>query len=162
MKPTVYIETTIPSYLTAWPSGDLIRAAEQRQTKLWWETRGEYEFYGSELLIEECGDGDPAAAAERLIAIRDLPVLKVVPRIGELADLIVRDLPLPKKAVSDAYHIATATYYGLDLLVSWNCRHIANIVLRPKLIRICRNYGYEPPDICTPAALLGALHNERD
>lgn len=155
MRPRAYIETTIPSYLTAWPSRDLIRAAEQQQTVLWWARRAEYELVGSELLLEECGAGDPAAAAARLAAITDLPVLEQGPDVAALAEALVREVPLPRNAVADAMHIALAAVHGIEFLVTWNCRHIANPVLRPQVEAVCRAAGYEPPVICTPGELLG-------
>lgn len=155
MRLRAYVETTIPSYLTAWPSRDLIRAAEQRLTGLWWDRRAEYELVGSELLLEECGAGDPEAAAARLALVSGLPVLEQGPDVAALAEALVRGVPLPPNAVADATHIALAAVHGIDLLVTWNCRHIANPVLRPRVEAVCRAAGYEPPTICTPAELLG-------
>lgn len=155
MKPRVYVETTIPSYLTAWPSGNLIRAAHQRQTALWWGRRDEYELFGSVLLLDECRAGDPTAAEARLAAVSGLPLLDQVTDVPALTDLLVRSVPLPEKAVSDATHIATAAVHGMDLLVTWNCRHINNPVFRPRVEAVCRAAGYEPPTICTPGELLG-------
>lgn len=118
MKLRVYVETTIPSYLTAWPSRDLIRAAEQRQTALWWARRAEYELVGSELLLQECGAGDPDAAAARIAAVAGLPVLEQGPDAAALAETLVRDVPLPPNAVADATHIALAAVHGIELLVT--------------------------------------------
>ena len=154
MKLRVYVETTVPSYLTAYPSGNLIRAAQQRQTSLWWARRDDYELLGSELLLAECAAGDPEAAHARLATVSDLEVLQQGPDVAALADALLREVPLPAKALPDAMHIATAAVHGADLLVTWNCRHIANPVLRPRLEAVCRSMGYEPPTICTPAELL--------
>jgi predicted nucleic acid-binding protein len=118
MRLRVYVETTIPSYLTAWPSRDLIRAAEQRQTALWWARRAEYELVGSELLLEECRAGDSDAAAARLAAVAGLSLLEQGPDVAALADTLVRDVPLPLNAVADAMHIALAAVHGIELLVT--------------------------------------------
>jgi predicted nucleic acid-binding protein len=160
MKLRVYVETTIPSYLTAWPSRDLIRAAEQQQTAMWWARRAEYDLVGSELLLEECRAGDPAAASARLEAIASLPLLEPGKDVAALADALVREVPLPPNAVADAMHIALAAVHGAELLVTWNCRHIANPILRPRVEAVCRAAGYEPPAICTPAELLGGTDDE--
>jgi hypothetical protein len=160
MRLRAYVETTIPSYLTAWPSRDLIRAAEQRQTALWWERRAEYELVGSELLLAECAAGDPGAAAARLAVVADLLVLEHKAEAAALAEALVREVRLPPNAVADATHIALAAVHGIDLLVTWNCRHIANPVLRPRVEAVCRAAGYEPPTICTPAELLGGDDDE--
>jgi len=155
MKLRVYIKTTIPSYLTAWPSRSLIRAAEQQQTALWWARRAEFELVGSELHLEECSAGDPDAAAARLAVVSGLPILEQGPDAAALADALIKQVPLPPNAVADAMHIALAAIHGIQLLVTWNCRHIANPVLRPRMEAVCRAAGYEPPTICTPAELLG-------
>jgi hypothetical protein len=154
VKLRAYIETTVPSYLTAWPSGNLIRAAQQRQTVLWWARRDEYELYGSDLLLAECGDGDPDAAEARLAAVAGLPGLEQGEEVATLAEALIQRVPLPDRAAADAAHIATAAVHGMDLLVTWNCRHIANPVLRPRVETVCRAMGYEPPAICTPGDLL--------
>src|SRR5437588_9710250 len=73
MKPTVYVETTIPSYLTAWPSRDLVRAAHQQITREWWARRDRFDLYASRLVVQECQGGDPEAAADRLAALAGIP-----------------------------------------------------------------------------------------
>jgi hypothetical protein len=122
----------------------------------------EYELVGSELLLEECGAGDPDAAAARLAVVGGLPILEQGPEAAALADALLRDVPLPPTAVADAMHIALAAVHGIDLLVTWNCRHIANPVLRPRVEAVCRAAGYEPPVICTPGELLGGTDDAGD
>ncbi len=48
-----------------------------------------------------------------------------------------------------------ATVHGMDYLLTWNCKHIANAQIQKKLIQICSNFGYELPTICTPYELMG-------
>src|SRR5437879_6377361 len=106
MKPTVYIETTIPSYLTAWPSRDLLRAAEQQVTREWWDRRSEYELRVSSLVVLECKAGDPDAAALRIAALDGISALAQTTETDALANILLREVPLPAKATSDAIHIA--------------------------------------------------------
>ncbi len=153
MKPRVYLETTIPSYLTAWPSRDLVRAAQQQITKEWWEKRHDYELFVSQLVIRECQAGDPVAAAARLAALLDLPLLEQDEDIEALARALLFHVPLPERATADALHIATAAVHGIDYLLTWNCTHIANVTLRGRIEWICRDAGFEPPAICTPQEL---------
>jgi len=153
MKPTVYIETTIPSYLTAWPSRDLVRAAHQQLTSEWWARREGFELYTSILVVRECQAGDAQAAADRLAALAGIPFLEQKPEVEELAAALVRGVPLPEKAAADAFHIATAAVHGMQYLLTWNCNHIANVVLRPLIEAVCRAAGFEPPLICTPDEL---------
>ncbi len=155
MKPTVYVETTIPSYLTAWPSRDVVRAGEQQVTRDWWARRSAYELRVSSLVLLECGAGDAEAAASRLAAMDGVPVLAVTPEAEALAEVLLREVPLPARAAADALHVAVAAAHGVSYLVIWNCTHIANATLRPRIEELCRRSGYEPPVICTPKELLG-------
>ncbi|MGP0068674.1 MAG: type II toxin-antitoxin system VapC family toxin [Isosphaeraceae bacterium] len=153
MKRRVYIETTIPSYLTAWPSRDLVRAAHQQITREWWTNRSVFELYSSRLVVQECQAGDPQAAADRLAALAGVPLLEQLPEAASLADALLRGVPLPERAAADALHIAIAAVHGVDYLLTWNCTHIANVTLRSQIEAVCRAAGYEPPLICTPEEL---------
>jgi len=154
MKSKVYIETTIPSYLTAWPSRDLIKAAQQQATREWWQTRDRFELLVSQLVIEEASGGDPQAAAERLKVLEGLPVLRASDEATALAQRLVNEGTLPKTAGADALHIALAVSGGVEYLLTWNCRHIANAAMRSRIEAVCRTSGYEPPVICTPVELM--------
>src|SRR5437762_1091069 len=127
MKPTVYVETTIPSYLTARPSRDLVRAAHQQITREWWTRRQGFDLYLSRLVVQECQAGDAQAAADRLIALAGIPLSDQGADMGESADTLMRGVPLPEKAAADALHIATAAGHGMQYLLTWNCTHIANV-----------------------------------
>jgi hypothetical protein len=155
MKPRVYLETTIPSYLTAWLSRDLVMAAHQQTTKEWWETRrDDFELFVSQFVIIEARSGDPNAAVRRGEILSGIPLLEVNQEVYDLADDLMARVPLPQKATMDSLHIATATVNGVDYLVTWNCTHIANATLRSSIESICRESGFEPPIICTPEELL--------
>ncbi len=155
MKPSVYIETTIPSYLTAWRSPELIMAANQEATRSWWEiARPRYDLFISDIVAQEASGGDPEAANRRVTVIEGLPELDVSEGAELLAARLLTDAVIPEKAKTDALHIAVATVHGIDYLLTWNCKHIANAVMRPKIEAICRAFGYEPPVICTPLELM--------
>jgi hypothetical protein len=152
----LYLETTIPSYLTARPSRDLIIAGHQQITREWWEKRqGDFQVYISQLVLDEAGAGDPGAARERLKIIQPLRLLDITPEVAELASGILASGKIPRKAASDAAHIAIAAVHGMDFLVTWNCVHIANAVIAKALASICREHACECPVICTPEELLG-------
>src|SRR5262245_61052701 len=154
MRPKVYLETTIPSYLTAWPSRDLIIAAHQQITQQWWSTRkSEFDLFISQPVLDECSEGDEEAAARRLAAVSGIPLLSVTDKTTPLAESLLARVPLPPKAAADALHIAVAAEHGMDYLLTWNCAHIANAVLRPRIEAICREAGFAPPIICTPEEL---------
>src|SRR5579862_1002093 len=143
MKPTVYLETTIPSYLTAWPSRDLVRAAHQQITREWWEKRRtEFELYISQVVLRECQAGDATAAADRLNVLHELPLLEQTQEATQLAQALVDRVPLPERAAVDALHVAIAAVHGMDYLLTWNCTHIANATLRAAIESVCRASGY--------------------
>ena len=156
MKPRVYLETTIPSYLTSRPSRDLVVAGHQQITREWWEKKGTaFQLYISQLVIDEAGAGDPIAASTRLRVIQDLPVLDIIPEVSTLAVAILASGRLPRNAATDAAHIAVAAVHGMDFLLTWNCVHIANASITRALALTCRDQGFECPVICTPEELLG-------
>lgn len=155
MKPKVYIETSIPSYLTARFSNDLRVAANQNTTIEWWETRRQsFELFISELVVAEAILGNSGAAQKRLETIVDLPKLSVTEEVKKLAKALISEGPIPPKAEIDAYHIAVAAVNGVEYLLTWNCVHIANAIMRPKIEEVCRQQGFEPPIICTPQELM--------
>ena len=155
-KQSVYVETTIVSYLTARPSRDLVLAAHQQITQEWWATRrNNFGLYVSRAVIQEVGIGEAEMAERRLKAIETCPRLDVHSEAEDLAELLVKSGTLPQKAAMDALHIATATVHKMDYLMTWNCKHIANAEIYRKVANICRAKGYEPPIICTPEELQG-------
>ncbi len=155
MKPRVYLETTIPSYLTAWLSRDLVMAAHQQTTKEWWMLRRhDFQLFVSQFVIDEAAAGDPDAALRRSEVLAGMSVLEVTQDVYSLADHLIKRVPLPPKAAIDSLHIATAAVNNMDYLVTWNCTHIANAALRARIEIVCRDFGYHPPVICTPEELL--------
>jgi predicted nucleic acid-binding protein len=156
MGPTVYIETSIISYLTGRPTSDVVQAAHQRITRQWWKGRTQFDLCVSEFVLWEASHGDPTAARRRARALSGLPVLALTNEATVLAAALARESGLPRKAVVDAFHIAVATVHGADYLLTWNCRHIANAAMRGTIERVCRSEGFVPPVICTPEELSGS------
>jgi hypothetical protein len=156
MKYKLYLETTIPSYLTSWPSRDLVIAGHQQITKEWWKKRKRaFDIYISQLVVDEAKAGNDEAARERLNAIGDLSLLDITEEVERLAIRILTSGVIPKKAATDAAHIAIATVHGMEYLMTWNCVHLANAIITKAVARICRQEGFECPIICTPEELLG-------
>ncbi len=140
MKSKVYIETSIISYLVNRPSRDLILAAHQQVTHEWWNNRRpKFDLYASQAVMDEASEGDEEAAQLRLKVLRGIPLLELRVEALDLAEMIVRHKALPKKASQDALHIAVAAIYGMDYLLTWNCKHIANAVIRRKLQKLPLN-----------------------
>lgn len=156
MSETVYIETSIIGYLTARPSNNLILMANLEATREWWNTRrAQFILYISQVVLDEVSRGDSEMATKRLELLHDFPLLEVSEAVQNLAAQFLSKSNLPLKAADDALHIAAATVYGLDYLLTWNCRHIANAQIQKKLAQISLDAGYELPTICTPYELMG-------
>ena len=162
MKPTVYVETSVVSYLVGWLNrNDIQVAAHQEVTRRWWaERRGDFELFASPAVVDEAADGDPQLAAERLRFLQEMTLLGVSNRAHELKAELLRHTQIPAAADTDALHIAIAAVHGIEYLVTWNCKHIANAVTLPGVYEACRSLGYEPPFVCTPYELLGESYEE--
>ncbi len=153
--PSVYIETSVIGYLARRPSAHLVTAANQQVTREFWENhRSRFDLFVSLAVIDECMAGDTDAAAERDVFLKGIPVLGVTDYVVTLSQLLMTGIPLPEKADIDAVHIAVAAVNGLDYLVTWNCKHIANPALRGTIEAVCRSAGCVAPVICTPPELI--------
>jgi predicted nucleic acid-binding protein len=155
VKAKVYVETSVLSYLTARRSRDLIVVAHQAMTRRWWRRRRRFDLYCSQVVLREAKAGDAEAARRRLAAVKDVPVLDINDAVKVLAAAIAKAAALPKKAAEDALHIALATVHGMDYLVTWNCKHIANAEIRNTLAGVAYDHGYGVPVVCTPEELMG-------
>ena len=154
MKQVVYIETSVLSYLTALPSRDIVVAARQQITRDWWLTRHGFELVVSEAVLAEAAQGDAVAAKRRLAAAAGMRVLPATTDAETLAATLLQAAAMPSKAAIDAVHVAMATVHGIDYLMTWNCTHIANATMRPRIEAVCRDAGFRPPVICTPEELV--------
>jgi hypothetical protein len=155
MKPRIYVETSVISYLTARPSRDLIVAAHQEITREWWKTRrGEFSLFYSDAVRAEAAMGDSVAAAERLAILDGLELLEIPPQAMGLANALVEATALPPKARVDALHIAVAAYEQMDFVLTWNFKHIANAQLAGKVRQVCEAHGLACPVLCSPLELM--------
>lgn len=160
-KPTVYLETTIPSFLTAGPSNNLIVAGKQETTRQWWERRKEkYDLFVSQLVIDEAGKGDAAAARRRMEIVEGVPSLEIDAEVVRVTGEIMESGVIPPKAATDAGHIAVASRHGMDYLMTWNCTHIANAEILGRISYLVYEAGYWLPVVCTPDELFGAEEND--
>jgi predicted nucleic acid-binding protein len=156
VKSTVYIETTIIGHLAARLQPDSIVAGRQLVTREWWDSaHARHDLFISELVIEECRAGDPIAAQERLSFLPDLALLTYSDDAAKLTLELMDRYAIPRTEPRDASHISLAATNGIQYLVTWNFKHIANVANRELIELICRDSGFEPPKICTPDELLG-------
>ncbi len=155
MKPRLYLETTIPSYLVARASRDAILHGQQAATRKWWdERRNDYDLFVSEFVDLEAGRGDAEMVKARVAAMQDLPRLAATEAARELAVEILGAGLIPAKAAVDASHIAVAAVHRMDILLTWNCTHIHNIAISRQIEGLCARVGWPCPAICTPFDLL--------
>ncbi len=151
----VYIESTIPSYLTSSASRDPVVAEKQRITREWWKSAPtRFELVVSESVIDEIGGGDPTLADQRLRSVQNLRVLDVTSEMLSLAQRYEVDVPIPRKAQTDALHLACAVLGACDFLLTWNCAHLANGIVMRRLALLNARMGLPTPTIVTPEELM--------
>lgn len=155
MKPALYMETSVVSYLTARPTQDLVMAARQLNTQRWWdEKRRNFRIYISRFVWDEATEGEAEMVRQRMKILKPLPWLQLSSESARLARALVETGPLPEKAAEDAIHVALAAVHGTHFLATWNLKHINNPVMADDLREVCRKAGFHCPVICTPEELL--------
>ena len=153
---TIYIETTIVSYLVANPSRDSLVAAHQNVTRQWWQNeRQRYKCVTSEEVLREALLGDAEMSRRRAESLAGLAVLEVGESARNLARELLAEKILPPAAASDAIHAAVSSLQGVNILLTWNCRHLANPHLLGKLRNFMALHGLALPEVCTPIELMG-------
>lgn len=153
---SVYIETSIISHATAWPSNDPSIALLQRQASEWFVAEApKYSLVTSQFVIDEASLGDPDAAKRRLELLSSIPLLLPDFRVEQIADEIILRSLMPEKARLDALHVASAAIGGVEYLLTQNCRHIANAHVLPRVYDLLEELGLPRLLICTPAEFLG-------
>ena len=155
IKPKLYLETTVISYLVARPSNDAALGHRQQVTRqLWEEYANDYQFVVSDIVISEILRGDAGAAQRRFDVVANLTILDLSPEVDKLAQDLIDAGALPHQARSDAQHIACAAVNNIDYLVSWNYKHIVNEIKRQLINEVCHVARFSPPTICTPIEII--------
>ena len=155
MKRKIYIETSVVSYYVSRSSRNLITAGHQATTNDFWDILDKYEVYISDVVIQEVSRGDNIQAEKRLDAICNFPALKVDDRTKALAKALLSGRAIPEKYPEDALHIAIAARHGIDVIVTWNFKHINNPFTRMMVRQILENNDYPCPEICSPEEFIG-------
>jgi hypothetical protein len=150
----VYLETLVISDLAARPTANLIGAARQASSWAWWERRDRFAVFASALVWQECEQGDPEAASRRTAMLAGVPVLGITAADIALAKELLGRGAFPAKASDDALHLAIAARNRVELLATWNFRHLANPLIRREVSRRIEGLGFDAPVICTPEELL--------
>lgn len=133
------------------PTAAATTVSQQIATRLWWDDdRVRYSLVTSQYVYDESKAGDRVLASERLRHLSGIPLLPLAPLIDELAAEILARAILPASAALDALHIACAAVHRIDFLLTWNCKHIANPVILPRVYRVIDDFALPFPVICTP------------
>lgn len=157
----VYVETTIVSYLRNNPAASPSSLSRQKLTRRWWSFFADRcKFTTSQYVVDEASEGNEELAEERLGHLATLPRLPLSEKIDEVAADIVSRAILPPEAILDALHISCSAVNGVEYLVTWNCKHIANPIILPRVYRTLDDHGLTLPIICTPQAMLDEFDNE--
>ena len=127
--------------------------AHQQMTQAWWRRRSTFELVVSQLVLDEASAGDEFVRARRLRALRGIPILTLTDTAVQVARDLIAKGALPRKATVDAFHIGIAAGQEIAYLLTWNCKHLANAVMRSTIDDVCRSHGLRPPIICTPEEL---------
>jgi hypothetical protein len=156
MRPSVYIESSVISYLTSKPSRDVVTASRQAITTEWWhDKRHHYEICISALVIEEISAGHPEAAAQRIGVVADIPNMGITLEVQTLADALLTGKAVPANSPRDALHIAIAAVQGAEFLLTWNFKHINNAETRACIAKVVTDHGWACPVLCSPEELGG-------
>lgn len=153
---TAYIETTVPSLYTGRPAQRLLEAARQNLTRIWWDQhRNEFDLVCSQTVLDECAEGEPEMARKRLELLDGIPLLELTDDVVSIAEMLISLQIIPAKAAEDAIHIAVASVHGIDYLVTWNCKHLANPRNWRRISDCVAGFGFRATVICTPEDLIG-------
>ncbi|MBN1943681.1 MAG: type II toxin-antitoxin system VapC family toxin [Phycisphaerae bacterium] len=155
MEEKVYIETSFISFLTAQPSSDIHQMSRQIESQQWWDSdRKRFDLFTSDAVVREASKGDPVAAQRRLAILETLTALQITPEAVVLSQNLIGSHLLPENASEDALHIALCACHGMDFLLTWNCKHLANAVICRNVYHYLNTQGFQSPVICTPFELM--------
>jgi predicted nucleic acid-binding protein len=154
-KPTIYVETTVIGHIAGRQQSDITVAARQLASRNWWDVRERYQLFVSQIVLDECSAGGQRAATERIELIGGISVLDTKATAETLAISLMDRNGIPQTEPRDALHIAIAAVGGIEYLLTWNFKHIANPSTRDLIQRICQDSGYTPPIICSPDEIIG-------
>ena len=131
-------------------------AARQLLTHQWWNSeRDNYQLVTSQYVLDEASAGDANLASQRLESLESIPLLSLDPAIDAIASEFMSRAILPPNASVDALHIASVAHHRIEYLLTWNCKHIANAKILPRIHDVLNDLGIPIPIICTPEEMLG-------
>jgi hypothetical protein len=162
MRPSLYLETTIPSYLAAKPSNNLTNLYRQIVTRKFWDTKQDsFKIYTSDYTVKECRSGNPEVAKRRLQLLEHFPRLRIEKEVDELSDIYMRLLSIPEKSRIDTFHLAICVSHQINFLLSWNCIHLG-AVSGTRIASYNEKNGLFIPVLTTPESFveIGGIDDE--
>lgn len=155
-KPRVYVETTIPNFYYDFRPSPAV--AERREwTRLWWaDAADRYELVTSLVVVSELSKGTSRYVEPRLSLLHGMTMLPLLPELDEIVRVYLHHRLMPANPPEDGMHLALASLYGCDFIVTWNCRHLANPNKFVHIRRINSMLGLRVPALVTPSNLLGS------
>ena len=154
MIESVYIESSVISYLVARQSRDIVITARQAITETWWhEQRAKFDLYISSLVVQEIERGDAEVASKRLNAVENIPLVATSSEAQNLAQDLLAQGAVPANSEEDALHIGLAASAGLDFLLTWNFKHINNAHTKSAITSVVEAHGFVCPVLCSPEEL---------
>ncbi len=154
MRTRVYIETTIPSFYHTLRT-DPESVARMHWTRRWWgRFATEFELFTSAPVIAELNRGTGEATGQRIALVDGLELLEVTREVEEVAAVYIEKLIMPKDPTGDALHLALASFFKLDVLLTWNCQHLANPNKMEHIRLVNFSLGLPMPILTTPMSYL--------
>ena len=157
MTNSVYIETTIPNMYYE-ERVDAETVARRHWTRYWWDGESaDYRLLTSAAVVEELSRGEHPNKDDKIALISSLPLLSIENDVIEIVEVYIENLVMPKDPAGDALHLALASYYKVDYLLTWNCSHLANANKFQHVRRVNTKLGLFTPALITPLNLLGDM-----
>ena len=151
----IYIETTIPSFYHTLRT-DAESRVRQKWTRQWWDEYADiFTLVSSAAVIEELRGGTGEKIQDRLDLLKDVELLSITDDIEQTARIYIEKLVMPRDPSGDAFHLAIASLYNVDSLLTWNCRHLANANKIHLIRQINQELGLSTPELTTPLNYLG-------
>nr|VFJ49918.1 MAG: Predicted nucleic acid-binding protein, contains PIN domain [Candidatus Kentron sp. DK] len=150
MKTRIYIETTIPSFYYTLRK-DVESQAMMNWTRRWWsELAPEFTLVTSTAVIAELRRGTGETVEQRLSLLENAELLKVTRYIDDIANIYIEKRLMPNDPNGDALHLAIASVYRVDVLLTWNCKHLANPSKMEHIRAVNYGLGLPMPLLTTP------------
>ncbi|MDX2226028.1 MAG: type II toxin-antitoxin system VapC family toxin [Verrucomicrobiae bacterium] len=154
MLSKVYIETTIPSfYYNTRKAPEHV--ARMNWTRLWWKTcRPLYDVCSSLAVLDELNRREHPLKLQKMALLKDVTLLKITPEVIKVVEVYIARKVMPTDPVGDALHLALASHHKCDILLSWNCNHIANVQKYDHVRKVNTQLGLHVPLLVTPLEFL--------